>query len=231
MIYHWARLPAYFVRFNGLKDLRPRQPSKDIAAMKLYILFAIKIRTHGTGAWVSLTYDELTEMAGLSRTLVSTGIQRLLSLKLILVKGDKKKTYSLKEHPTCESWTKIPVGVLLDLDGNITAFKSFRNRYDYELNALILYLYLLYIRHNYKSCSIVTNATIHERTGMTFGQINTAVGFMKSCGLLIERTMQITAENLRFDDDNLRAYSYELLGGKVLRKGVKNAFEDDDDPF
>lgn len=96
MIFHWVPIPSHFFRFSGLAKLNPRQPSKDIAAMKLYILFAIKIKTHGSNGSISLTYDEMTEIVGLSRTLVSSGIKRLKQLNLIIVEGSKKNIISLQ---------------------------------------------------------------------------------------------------------------------------------------
>ena len=100
MIHHWAPLPSYFIRYEGLKHMNPWQPSKDIAAAKLLILLAIKIKTHGVSGWVSLTYDEMTEVAGLSRTLVCKGIRRLEQFQLIMVEGAKKKRYSLRLRET-----------------------------------------------------------------------------------------------------------------------------------
>lgn len=220
MIYHWAALPSFFMRFSGLKDLNDRQPSTDIAAMKLYILFAIKVRTHGNKGAVSLSYDELTEMAGLSRTLVSKGLKRLFTLNLIIVTGVRKKYYSLKSHTTYKGWTKIPSKPLIDDKGNISVFSSFRNRYDYELNALILYLYLLYARSNNNFYTEVSYATIYERTNIGYSKIDSALSFLKATGLLLDR--QITDSSLKLyplRDDHLQVYRYTLIGGNYLTRG------------
>lgn len=220
MIYHWAALPAFFMRYSGLKDLNDRRPSSDIAAMKLYIVFAIKIRTHGNKGAVSLSYDELTEMAGLSRTLVSRGLKQLCAYNLILITGDRKKFYSLKSNTTYKGWTKIPVKPLIDENGNVFVFSSFRNRYDYELNALRLYLYLLYARSNSDCFTEVSYATIYERIGIGYSKIDNALSFLKSCGLLLDR--QITESSMRvfpLRDDHLQAYRYTLLGGEYLTRG------------
>lgn len=220
MIYHWAALPAFFMRYSGLKDLNDRRPSSDIAAMKLYIVFAIKIRTHGNKGAVSLSYDELTEMAGLSRTLVSRGLKQLCAYNLILITGDRKKFYSLKSNTTYKGWTKIPVKPLIDENGNVFIFSSFRNRYDYELNALRLYLYLLYARSNSDCFTEVSYATIYERIGIGYSKIDNALSFLKSCGLLLDR--QITESSMRIfplRDDHLQAYRYTLLGGEYLTRG------------
>lgn len=228
MIHHWAPLPSYFIRYEGLKHMNPWQPSKDIAAAKLLILLAIKIKTHGVSGWVSLTYDEMTEVAGLSRTLVCKGIRRLEQFQLIMVEGAKKKRYSLRLRETHKGWTKIPAGSLFDEAGAIRAFKTFHNRYDYELNALRLFLYLLHIRSNGDRYSYVTNATIFKKTGMPYSQIPLAVGFMKSCGLLIERVVQPAEKPVPFDDENLYPYRYELIGSKYLVKGQNMSEKNDE---
>ncbi|MBZ7909510.1 hypothetical protein FML66_11605 [Klebsiella oxytoca] len=220
MIYHWAALPAFFMRYSGLKNLNDKRPSSDIAAMKLYIVFAIKIRTHGNKGAVSLSYDELTEMAGLSRTLVSRGLKQLCAYNLILITGDRKKFYSLKSNTAYKGWTKIPVKPLIDDNGNVFIFSSFRNRYDYELNALRLYLYLLYARSNSDCFTEVSYATIYERIGIGYSKIDNALSFLKSCGLLLDR--QITESSMRIfplRDDHLQAYRYTLLGGEYLTRG------------
>lgn len=219
MIYHWAPLPSYFIRYEGLRRMNPRQPSKDIAAAKLLILLTIKLKTHGVNGWVLLTYDEMTEMAGLSRTLVCRGIRRLEQFQLIKSDGAKKKRYSLLLHESHKGWTKIPAGSLFDEAGTIRAFKTFHNRYDYELNALKLFLYLLHIRSNGDRYSYVTDATIYKKTGMSFSDIQLAVGFLKSCGLLIERVVQPTDKPVLFLEENLHPYRYELIGSKYLVKG------------
>lgn len=229
MIFHWAPIPAYFFRYDGLKELNPRQPSRDIAAMKLYILLAIKIKTHGIDGWVSLTYDEMTEIAGLSRTLVSSGIKRLLMLRLIIIDGAKKKRYQITQHQTYNGWTKIPARPLFNESGVITAFSSFHNRYDYELNALKLFLYLLYIRSNYNTYSVVTNAKIFQKTGMSYSQIHAAIGFMTACGLLVNRKLETEGGNPLYEDENMQSYRYELLGGRLLAKGGAMSETDNND--
>ncbi|HEJ9058697.1 hypothetical protein BFS14_00060 [Serratia fonticola] len=230
MIIHWAPIPAFFIRFDGLRKLNPRQPSRDIAAMKLYILFAIKIKTHGVSGGVSLTYDEMTEMVGLSRTLVSAGIKRLLALDLIDIEGAKKKRYMLKQDVNYKGWTKTPARPLFNEKGTITAFASFHNRYDYELNSLKLFLYLLFIRSNDKPYSVVTNAKIYQKTGMTYSEIHAAIGFMEACGLLISRKLETEGGNPLYDgNDNMQAYRYEILGGGTLVKGSLISSVDNDD--
>lgn len=220
MMYHWAPLPAFYIRFDGLKELNDRQPATDIAAMKIYILLAVKIRTHGTGNSISLTYDDFSEMAGLSRTLISRGLRRLLAFKLITISGGKKKSYNLTLHNNYRGWTKIPLTGLVDRKGNITIFASFRNRYDYELNALRIYLYLLFARSNNDTFTEVSYAMIYRRLGISYSKIDNALHFLKTCGLLLDR--QITEASTRLfplREDHLQAYRYTILGSETLKRG------------
>ncbi|HZO52695.1 MAG TPA: ArsR family transcriptional regulator [Bryobacteraceae bacterium] len=128
------------------------------------------------------SYDELATATGLSRSLISQGLARLLELKLITLEGSRqKRIYRLTWGNT--KWFKLPCYAIVK-NGAIEPFKSFTLRSKYELHALKLYLYLAAIRSNKQFFSVASFETIHKRIGISERDIRKASSHLVSTGLL-----------------------------------------------
>ncbi len=103
----------------------------------------------------SLTNEQLTKYASLSRKLVSNGLKKLYELELLNFEGDKKKKYYLRgvkrtgkvfSETRFKSsqgyWAKLPFAGFVYGSGRITAFESMSNRCPVEKTSLQLVMYL-----------------------------------------------------------------------------------------
>lgn len=181
--------------------------STDIATLKIYMYLCMfaqpvqhKIQTSVpdflsfgvskiiTKEEVSLTaectYDQLTEGCGLSRVLVSRGIKKLALLRLMKVAGSTRKKKYLMNGDVGKGWCKLPKRRLVGLDKKVKPFRALKNRYQHELEALKLFMYLISIRPNDKKYTDVSKEKITEATNISLYDIDGAVKLLQALGLL-----------------------------------------------
>jgi len=195
----WKPMPYYVLRDKEvLKLFKKNNLSSSIAAIKIYILICLTCNLDENGNYcVSLTYDQLTKYASLSRKLVSNGLKMLYELELLDFEGDKKKKYYLigvkrtgkvflkSRFKSAQGyWAKLPFAGFVDSAGRITAFESMSNRSPVELNSLKLFVYLLSIRVKDQVSISVTLSKIRSKLEISFQEIMVAIGFMQSIGML-----------------------------------------------
>lgn len=195
----WKPMPYYILREkNALNGFKRNNISGGVAALKVYIIICLFSNHNEDGDYcASLTYDQISKLASISRALVRKGLLLLSDLELISSKGKKKINYHLvgvnrvgKVYTSAHFnsrmgfWAKLPSIGLIDESGRIPAFEAMTNRSYLELNALRVFVYLLYIRSNGDVCISVSLAKISNKLGLPIPDILSSIGFLQSTGLL-----------------------------------------------
>jgi hypothetical protein len=129
-----------------------------------------------------VSYDELSHLTGLSRSLINQGLQRLISLRKITATGSNQKRIYVLDWPAGR-WYKLPCRAILGKNG-VAAFKTFTLRSKHELHALKLYLYLASIRDSVQIYSEVSYELIFKRIGVSERDIRQAINVLIAAGLL-----------------------------------------------
>ncbi|MBP2157437.1 ArsR family transcriptional regulator [Erwinia rhapontici] len=223
----WVRMPSEWIREKGLVNLRwtdaesPR--SHKVAALQLYIAISLtsedKLWHLGEYDLLSTsriyasaeTYTSLMHMTGLSRALISGGLEVLKKHKIIEVIVDgRRNLYQILGYNGLNGWCKLPQRALFRADGTIAGFHSLTKRNKYELYALKLWLYMLQVRDNVSPSIKASYEKINEGTGVPEKEIPRAYGLLLSMGLLTRVAKEAD------DDGDLRktANAYYPLGYK-----------------
>ncbi len=195
----WVKMPSKWISDGTLSaHFSSKEISTDTAALKIYICLCLsaKIVTHSEYLSVlaietyrdrfesKVTYDQIIDSVSLSRVLVARGLRKLVASKLIYIEGStRKKIYVLEGTPK-HGWCKLPKKSLIKKNDVISAFTSFTQRYDFERDALKIFLYILSIRTNSKRYLDVSRGQIYKKTGVKIDKIDGAFGFLLSVGLL-----------------------------------------------
>jgi DNA-binding transcriptional ArsR family regulator len=198
---NWKRIPsARFIDDSVLCELQGgksgvcghRNVGAKISALMLYIAIGLCAEEEevdgGRVLRASPTYDELQNLTGLSRPLISTALSVLDELKLIEKEPQGRgASYQLTGYDYSKGWCKVPFRALSKkVNGSvqIEPFSHFTKRGVMELYALKLFLYLLAIRDNATSESRVSYELISERTAIPRKFIRKTGTFLISSGLL-----------------------------------------------
>ncbi len=195
----WVKMPSKWINDGALLEhFSSKNISTEIAALKIYVCLCLsaKVVTHseyssflGQETYLDrfesrATYNQLMDSVSLSRVLISRGLKKLVSSKLMHIDGStRKKIYVLTGMPN-RSWCKLPRKDLIKKNETISAFTSFTHRYTFERDALKLFLYFLSIRTNSKRYVEVSRGQIYTKTGVKIDQIDGVLGFLRSVGLL-----------------------------------------------
>lgn len=189
----WHRVPS-----EAVKAALPKlswstadgaKPAAETAALMLFVAlnFMATSWTDEQDQFHALaegTYVDLGEATGLSRALISAGLQRLVVLDLIAPEGShQKRRYKIK-WPQEHRFFKLPCQAIVT--GNVIGpFKCFTMRSKHELHAMKLYLYLASIRGNHTFYSMASYETIFERTRIPERDIRKAISLLIGVGLLV----------------------------------------------
>lgn len=201
LLMSWIKFPATNIATgNFLREITwSRYRSSGIAALLIYIVLCLKKEDveddEGNPLGVArVSYTQLEDMAGLSRSMVSKGIETLRQLNLVQVEKDgRENVYWIVGYNPHRGWAKMPCRVLLNKEGNqIPAFRLFNKRSKDELNALKIFLLMICIRHNHESFSMCSYEKIYEKSGIPEKEIRRAVAFLLNARLLsnIDKTQK-----------------------------------------
>jgi hypothetical protein len=188
----WHRLPSATV-LEALPQMSWSQadgnkPAAETAALMLFVALNFMASTSVDEqdqfhAVAEGTYVDLHEATGLSRALISAGLQRLQTLGLIAPQGSHQKRRYKITWPTEHRFFKLPCQAIVN--GNvILPFRNFTMRSKHELHAMKLYLYFASIRSNYLPWSMASYETIFARTRISERDIRRALSLMIAVGLL-----------------------------------------------
>jgi DNA-binding transcriptional ArsR family regulator len=207
----WVKMPSNWITSGALKSNFSSNSSMttDISALKLYMylcLFSIpitrrktlsvakflpdtpywRLRDEVTLAEAKLTYDDLTKGCGLSRSLVSRGLRKLVDLKLITKEGTTRKINYVIQGSLDAGWCKLPKRQLVKIEQQVSSFQAIKNRYHHERDALKVFMYLLTIRTNRYQHVDVSRGKISVSTGVDLYHIEESLAFLLGVGLLEE---------------------------------------------
>ncbi|QVN17101.1 helix-turn-helix domain-containing protein [Burkholderia pyrrocinia] len=189
----WHRLPSAPV-LAALPQMKwstadGAKPAGETAALMLLVAlnFMATAWLDEQGRYVAIaegTYVDLREATGLSRALISAGLQRLVALGLIAPEGSHQKRRYKINWPEEHRFFKLPCHAIVA--GNvIKPFAHFTMRSKHELHAMKLYLYFAAIRSNHNYFSMASYETIFERTGISERDIRKAISLLIGTGLLV----------------------------------------------
>jgi hypothetical protein len=165
-----------------------KTPAAETAALMLFVALNFMASTsvddqNQFHAVAEGTYVDLGEATGLSRALISAGLQRLQTLGLIAPEGSHQKRRYKITWPSEHRFFKLPCQAITS--GNvIVPFKNFTMRSKHELHAMKLYLYFASIRTNHLPYSMASYETIFERTRIPERDIRRAISVLIGAGLL-----------------------------------------------
>lgn len=231
----WVKMPSEAFRKNDVfsKHMSSgKHISCDIAALKIFVYaclfsektgvsFLTKEELGFTGSSSFFTYDDIESRCKLSRVLISRGIQRLISLGMILRKGGPRKFEYIIPFDTWDKWCKLPKRVILNKKGEIIPFLSMKNRYPEERDALKIFLYLLSIRSNHEDFSFASIKTIANRTGVPVDHIEEVLLTMSNLGLLVKQEFVSYIKTRRKTPEN-KIYTFKLVGCENFVKSKGN---------
>lgn len=189
----WHRLPSVPV-LAALSQLTwsaadGAKPAAETAALMLFVALNFMATTwtdeqNQFHALAEGTYVDLGEATGLSRALISAGLQRLVGLGLIAPEGSHQKRRYKINWPPEHRFFKLPCQAIVK-GKVINPFKHFTMRSKHELHAMKLYLYFASIRGNQSFYSMASYETIFDRTRIPERDIRKAISLLISTGLLV----------------------------------------------
>ncbi|MGV1721712.1 hypothetical protein ACT4MC_24435 (plasmid) [Vibrio furnissii] len=223
----WVKMPSDWIRNDVLKESfsGSNKVSEDIAALKLYLVICLLAKEvkrpfpHSdflglgkpmtrTVLECAATYDVFSEMCSLSRSLVCRGLSKLKKTRLIDVEGGRRtKRYIVLGSPE-RFWCKLPKRALVHNEETIPMFLQFLNRYQYERSALKIYMYILASRTNSKQHVDLSRRVISKKTGVPMLQIDGALGFLQSVGLMakVEKKSFLLSSDEAVDENRIHRY-------------------------
>jgi hypothetical protein len=192
----WARLPLRWIHDGDLTKFRGgSQLGNSVAALK--ILLAVLLRAENkspdnvvaTQGSASLSYDDLMEMSGLSRSMIASGIKRLRELGRLSVSREGrggKNRYFVAEY-TKGAWGRIPFRAVVGQGDGKRArlLHEMSCKRSSDLNALKLYLLLCAHRNRGSPYAMIGYDRIHYATGILRPRIRQAISILIEHGLVM----------------------------------------------
>lgn len=192
----WSRMPSYWLRDESVLPLTAmkwvgKNKSDQIAALMIYIVLvhnaSDKPSAGNPDVGISkLTYSEIGDITGLSRTKISGGLRILLELGVILSIGQgRNNVYKIANYEERGGWAKLPAKGLYTKDfSKIEAFHKFHLRLKNELNALKLYLIIIALRNNATNYAQVGYEKLSSYTGVHRNEIKSALSLLINLELI-----------------------------------------------
>lgn len=196
MLPEWKKLPTDWIRSkqensNVLRSMYwSNNGASNISALMLYIVLSQNANSSPDKKFNEvgccfITYDTFSDITGLSRSLISKGLNTLIEFDLITKNHlGKQSHYKIKNYEKSK-WGKVPYAGLYDNAGKeINAFSSFSLRKKIELNALKLYLLYIAFRDSNTNYASISYTKISEYTGLTRNEISHANSFLVALHLI-----------------------------------------------
>jgi len=192
-VQEWVRMPSDWIYQKGLTEIRWRGNDKSdgIAALMIYIIIVhdanAEILRHRNELGLSeLTYSDLGDIAGISRSKVSGGLKVLVKMGLIRnIATGKRNIYRIENYSLETGWAKLPAKALYGKGyDRIKVFDHLNLRSDNELNALKLYLLIATFRSNTDNYARASYETIEVYTGIHRNKIRAAISLLVNLKLI-----------------------------------------------
>ena len=195
----WTKLPTGWIQNEqGLKSFKwSAKDDVDNAGQTaaLMLLVVLAHHTNKETGLARLSYDALREILGISRALVSRGLNELEKRKIIA--RDPKQirgTITLTNATEDSGWGKLPASGLYK-NGRILAFDTFKLRNHAELDALKLYFLIVALRDNKTNRAYISYEKIRELTGIWANRVRPAISTLAANSLVsVNHVASLTSE-------------------------------------
>lgn len=194
-----------------LRGLSARKAGDHAQALKTYMCIALRANyspneQFAHAGCAELSYSELQDMTGASRSLVSRGIQCLQETGLIETsKASRTSTYRLLGYEEKRQWAKLPKAYLLSGESPLLSELSLRNRI--TLDSLKLYLLLISFRDSRSKLTYIGYDKISHYTGIRRSNIRPAIS-----NLLTHRLVDVGRGNTDPLTKHQNPNAYKILG-------------------
>ena len=186
----WVKLPTEVFRDVAQSPLSGmtwvgQSKSDYISALMVYIVLVHHANDHdsissGTKGTVSLSYEKLCDLTGVSRTKVSKGLKVLESVSMI-EKGfiGRVNVYSITNFLCTSGWAKLPAKGLYNKGmSRVEAFASFKLSSEIELHALKIILIIAAFRDNATNHTQLSYEKISEYSFVQKNDIKSALSLL-----------------------------------------------------
>lgn len=216
-------MPTWWVQGHAgkgrLTEFGVKDKGVSIAALMLYIMLCARANQLPSEEFQAgtarVTYDDISNAIGLSRSMISKAITKLSSLDLIkVIPYRKQNVYSLLNHDKTP-WAKLPKKYLYsdNKEGEIGVFlKDFFLRSKNELNALKLYYLLLAYRDNKTNVTYLSYELICKYSGILRVDVKRAISFLINNGF-------IQLDKVLLEKGDIRVNCYGICGLSHLHAG------------
>jgi len=162
----WVRLPSAWIKDKRLRELSWKDDAGSNNTATLMVLAVIAHHTNPETGTAFLTYDQLTQHTGLSRTKVARGLSVLAEMGLIDRNEGGRSACLLRDYTKDFGWSKLPARRLYNADGEVQFFHDLHLRSRTELDALKLYFLFAERRSNASNLALISYDKIVEYTGI-----------------------------------------------------------------
>lgn len=179
----WVKMPSRWINEGGLRDFR-WQPGEGANHLAALMLFAPLLHHMNPASGVTvLTYDNMEEATGLSRSMVSRGLGLLEDQQRISRLRSERSSYQIEDYDPEGGWAVFPARALY-LGRTISAFSDFLLRKSSELHALKLYYLFAARRDRNTNYAHITFDQIEGLAGLTRSQIKPGLSLLAVSGLV-----------------------------------------------
>lgn len=179
MALRFARCPTWWVREEILKTgfKGGKHTGESIAGLKCIIAISHHVNFHTLEA--ELSYSSLEKLTGLSRPMVSKGLELIKTLGLVEIEHGYRNKYKLIEgRGDDDHWAKLPVDYLK------RELPEIPNRGKVTLFALKFYIQLLADRPNTVNVMHMTYDTIRAKVGTQQRDIKPSIDILFNHNLI-----------------------------------------------
>jgi hypothetical protein len=222
----WTKLPVKWIFDGGLRSFRwsAGEGGQQIAAL---LVLAV-LGHHAVDGHGKLTYDELGQKLGISRTMIAAGLS-LLEDRGIIERGPQRSAYSLCDMGEGLPWAKLPAKGMYG-SGVVAGFQHFKLRQSAELNALKLYFLFAAMRNPESNSAQISFDKIVAHSGVRRDAISAAVSLLAASGLV--RVESIRSESARTSQgEAVNFHRYRLAHLDSYRHAGTAKQPDDSIPF
>ncbi|MDO1585507.1 hypothetical protein [Rhizobium oryzicola] len=184
MMRTWVPLPTVWIEQQGLKQFAWSDGGGGSdQASALICLMLIAHHTDGFGL-ARLTYGKIGDIAGLSRSKISGGLEVLAERGLIIKEQERSVVRLSNLNTAVGGWGMLPAKGLYSTTGRIPFFRRLHLRHRAELDALKLYLLFVARRDITRNVVDLSYDKIREYAGISRKKIPDALSLLSVNGLI-----------------------------------------------
>ncbi|PTE21263.1 hypothetical protein C5F48_13265 [Cereibacter changlensis JA139] len=180
----WVKLPSAWIEAGGLREFQWGKTGGSRQAAALMVLLSVAHHADEATSTARITYDDLHQALGLSRTLISDGLDVLEERKLLVREVKGRSTFALTAYDPKRGWAMLPARPLYT-GGSIRAFTDFHLRRKVELDALKSYFAFAARRDSEKNRAHMTYEQLSAYAGIPEGRIKSAISVLIHNNLVV----------------------------------------------